>query len=288
MRAYPLPVLAMLLSMWGCGPAEPPAKAPVAGPGAVPTASGGGAAAHDFSGSAVPPDLKQGVASMDAAGATKTRGLLSEIYSQAAPSVVMIQGKGGNGSGTLISRDGTILTNWHLVGGAESVNVVFKPADEGSRSVSKGLTFGRVVRVDEIADLALVQVGEVPTGVVPLTLGGSGDVRLDADVHAIGHPGADSMWGYMKGKVKHIRSQHTWSSPALKQHRAAVIEAHTTDIPVESGAALLSVGGKLIGVGTAKSTQEQLSIAVALDELTRFLAQQESRRADGTMFRAPR
>ena len=287
MRAYHLPVLVMLSSMAGCGPGEPPAKPAVSGSGASPTAPGSGAATHDFSASALPPlDLKKGVESMERAGEVKTRGgPLPEIWPQVSPSVVMIESNTGNGSGALISKDGTILTNWHLVRDQESVKVGFKPADEGSKAESRPLVLGRVVRVDEIASLALVQVpvGEVPAGVVPLGLGGSGDVRLEADVHGIGHPDGDSKWGYMKGTVKEIRLQHRWSSPALKQHRAAVIEAHTKDVPVDSGAAVLSMGGKLIGVGMSKSAYDQLTMSVALDELTRFLAQQQSRRADGSL-----
>jgi hypothetical protein len=138
--------------------------------------------------------------------------------------------------------------------------------------------------VDEVADLALIQAGEVPPGVIPLALGGAGEVRPDAVILAIGHPDGNNQWGHMSGTVKEIRPQYSWASPALKQHRAVIIEAYTTDPPVDSGAAVLSAGGKLIGVGTIKSTQDRLAFSVALDELTRFLSQQESRRSDGSLF----
>lgn len=47
---------------------------------------------------------------------------------------------------------------------------------------------GQVVRVDQIADLALVKVSEVPTGVEPMPLGEMSEVAVGNDVHAIGHP----------------------------------------------------------------------------------------------------
>jgi S1-C subfamily serine protease len=137
------------------------------------------------------------------------------------------------------------------------------------------------VRVDEVADLALIRVAKVPPGVEPLKLGDARDLSVGDDVHAIGHPTGEA-WTYTKGVVSQLRRDYQWSSKAtLKAHRANVIQTQTPINPGNSGGPLLTSDGKLVGVNSFKSQGEGLNFAIAVDDVRRFLGTTENRLAKG-------
>ena len=86
----------------------------------------------------------------------------SQIYKRHARSVVLILTKDSLGTGTLISSDGDIITNYHVVKGFLEVGVVFKPITDGLKIGDADLLRARVIKVDEVADLALIRVDRVP------------------------------------------------------------------------------------------------------------------------------
>ena len=90
-----------------------------------------------------------------------------QIYRAVSPAVVLVATKEGLGSGSLLDTAGNIITNWHVVKGYEYVAVIFKPTVEGKEPTRDDIKRGRVVKYDEIADLALVKVSEVPTDIGP-------------------------------------------------------------------------------------------------------------------------
>jgi S1-C subfamily serine protease len=81
----------------------------------------------------------------------------AQIYRTVSPSVVLVATKEGFGSGSLLDTTGNIVTNWHVVRGYEYVAVIFKPTVEGKEPTRDDIKRGRVVKHDEIADLALVK-----------------------------------------------------------------------------------------------------------------------------------
>ncbi|MEA2256894.1 MAG: hypothetical protein QOG35_2939, partial [Solirubrobacteraceae bacterium] len=83
------------------------------------------------------------------------------------------------GSGFVIARDGTILTNAHVVNGASKVTVQF--ADKQS-------AVARVLGKDESTDLALLKVDPKGLSLTPLVLGSSRDVQVGDPAIAIGNP----------------------------------------------------------------------------------------------------
>jgi S1-C subfamily serine protease len=99
-----------------------------------------------------------------------------QIYRAISPSVVLILTKDGLGSGSLIGADGTILTNYHVVRGYDTVVVVYKPTSEGKQPTRDEIKQGQVVKIDEIADLALVKAFDVPSGRVPIRPRRVGDI----------------------------------------------------------------------------------------------------------------
>ena len=209
-----------------------------------------------------------------------TRGAQSvAIYKKFSRSVVLVINDEGLGSGSLIDSRGDVLTNWHVVQGSSVVAVVFKPLQEGRQVSGADARRAEVIKVDELADLALLHVDAVPEGVIPIPLGALKDVEVGADVHAIGHPDGQS-WSYTQGVVSQIRRDFTWGYEDKSKHRGTVIQTQTPINPGNSGGPLISDSGTLIGVNSFLSTDAQgINFAVAIDEVARFLADPSRRPA---------
>ena len=128
-----------------------------------------------------------------AAGATAAGRELSveEIYRRAAPGVVLVRAggeadsfpfgdrRGALGSGFVIDGEGRIVTNYHVVAGADSVTVGFSDEEEVE---------AEVVGSDPSSDLALLDVDVRAAELTTLPLGDSASVGVGEDVVAIGNP----------------------------------------------------------------------------------------------------
>jgi S1-C subfamily serine protease len=193
-----------------------------------------------------------------------------QLYRAASPAVVLVVSESGLGSGALISAGGDIVTNWHVISGQREVGVIFKPQVEGKDITKADVRRAVVVKSDEVADLALLRVLEVPQDVTPLQFGLFSDVSVGADVHAIGHPTGQA-WTYTKGVVSQIRQNYKWTSESKKAHQATVIQTQTPINPGNSGGPLLADDGRIIGINSFKSAGEGLNFAVAVPDLQRFL-----------------
>ena len=104
---------------------------------------------------------------------------------------------------------GLILTNAHVVGDNREVAVIFKPQQEGDRIDPAKAVLGRVLKVDPVRDLALVEAASVPSNAKVMDFGAMSEVQVGADVHAIGHPSGQT-WTYTKGIVSQIRRGYEW------------------------------------------------------------------------------
>jgi S1-C subfamily serine protease len=150
--------------------------------------------------------------------------------------------------------------------------VVFKPIVEGKEPTREDIKRGRVVKYDEISDLALVKVSEIPTGRTPVRLGDASEVAVGMDVHAIGHPTGEA-WTYTTGVISQYRQAYQWQAGGDSiKHKADVIQTQTPINPGNSGGPLLSDSGNLIGVNSFKSEGEGLNFAVSVDEVRKFIA----------------
>lgn len=184
------------------------------------------------------------------------------VYKTAAPSVVVIVSDDGLGSGALISSNGDIVTNLHVVGNSRMVGVIFKSESE-SQTVATSSRNARVIKIDKKADLAIVRVNSVPRGVTPLRLSGVSDVMVGSNVHAIGHPTGNT-WTYTRGYVSAIRRGFSWN----EKHKADVIQTQTPINPGNSGGPLLNDEGAIVGINSFKdSSSEGLNFAVAGDHV---------------------
>jgi S1-C subfamily serine protease len=201
-----------------------------------------------------------------------------EIYHDAAPAVVLILTKDGLGSGSLIGKEGEILTNWHVVKGFNEVGVVLKPATEGEKPTQDDIKTAKVVRYDAVADLALVKMADPLIDRKPFRLADASEIRVGADVHAIGHPKGET-WTYTKGIISQYRRDFEWSSSSDPNgvHQADVIQTQTPINPGNSGGPLITETGLLIGVNSFKGEGEGLNFAVSIDTIIPFLQRQTNR-----------
>lgn len=208
-----------------------------------------------------------------------TRGL-SEIalYKTLSPGVVLIVSSDrGIGSGFIISDEGDIITNWHVVGDAEMVGVIFKGAG-GDRPSQ--IHQAIVEKVDQTADLALLRVLAPPANLTTLKLGTMEGLEVGADVHAIGHPTGEA-WSYTKGIVSQIRPGYRWRSENGVAHSAMVIQTQTPINPGNSGGPLINDEREVVGVNTFKKEGSGLNFAVSVYNVREFLATKEAVAREG-------
>ena len=204
------------------------------------------------------------------------------LFKTVSPSVVLIVTDKGIGSGTLVGDKGLILTNWHVVEGKKDVGVIFKPESDTQKISEKDVKVAKVIKIDQLADLALVQASEIPAGRKPLKLGDISEIAIGTDVHAIGHPRGES-WTYTKGVVSQYRNDYKWDVGDNINHTADVIQTQTPINPGNSGGPLISEGGTLIGVNSFVDPKSQgINFAVSIDDVNKFISRQGNRLAPAT------
>jgi putative serine protease PepD len=183
---------------------------------------------------------------------------LARVADAVLPSVVSITidegGATAQGSGVIISEDGRILTNNHVVEAAASggdLRVTFSNGDTADASI-----VGR----DPATDLAVIQAEDV-SGLRPATFGNSADLHVGDTVLAIGSPlGLNG--SVTSGIVSAVNRSITLGgssqgSPFENQsapQTTASINAIQTDAainPGNSGGALINADGQVIGINTA-------------------------------------
>lgn len=195
----------------------------------------------------------------------------AQLFAEHAGSVVLILGKSSLGSGAIVSTDGLILTNHHVVDEGSNYAVIFFRAD--GRIDLAPRHAAHLVKVDQVADLALLRLDNPPADIKPLRFGSTDDLKVGVDVHAIGHP-KGQIWSYTKGLVSQIRPDFTWSG----NHRAQVIQTQTPLLPGNSGGPLLSDDGLILGINAFIDPKvASLNFAIGIDEIQRFLARTDNR-----------
>jgi S1-C subfamily serine protease len=200
-----------------------------------------------------------------------SRGQINEdVYEQAARATVAIVTEKGVGSGAVISAQGEVLTNWHVVQGTELVVVAFKPKGSEHRDAQRGFT-ARVVKVDPTTDLALVRIDAPPSRLVVLPLGSLRNIIEEQDAYAIGHP-AGNTWTYTPSLIRRVSENFQWKSGEVAR-TATVILTQSQRNPGNSGGPLLNDAAELIGLHSLRADETNgINYAVAIDTIKKFLA----------------
>lgn len=203
----------------------------------------------------------------------------AELYRKLAPLVVLVVTDDGLGSGSLVSADGTVLTNNHVILGFDQATVILKPVKEGAAPTDEDAFTADVVKVDQVADLALLKIRDWP-GWLYVELGDADAVSVGDDVHAIGHPKGET-WTYTKGVISAMRNGYSWVYGGEFKHQADVIQTQTPINPGNSGGPLFDDEGRLIGVNSfGEGDAQGLNFAVSVREVRRFLETSDNRYAE--------
>ncbi|MBI5492173.1 MAG: trypsin-like peptidase domain-containing protein [Deltaproteobacteria bacterium] len=173
------------------------------------------------------------------------------IYEEAGPSVVNIVSttvsydffynpvpSTGSGSGVIIDRSGNIVTNYHVVEGARSLDVTLF---DGSKFAAD------VVGVDPGDDIALIRVKAPQARLKPIPMGDSSSLKVGQKALAIGNPfGLDKT--LTTGIVSSLgRTMRATNGRLIR----GIIQTDAAINPGNSGGPLLDSAGKMIGVNTA-------------------------------------
>mgnify|MGYP005846922789 CR=1 FL=1 len=178
------------------------------------------------------------------------------IYEQASPAVVAIDTDKSNGSGTIISPDGMILTNAHVVSEGGTVKVTLADGREFTADV---IGFG-----ENGLDLAVVKIPNV-RNLPTIPMANASSLRVGQRAYAIGNPFGRFQGTFTQGIISRIDQQR-----GLIQTDAAIN-------PGNSGGPLLNSNGELIGVNTSIFTRGQsggsigIGFAIPVDKLPEFL-----------------
>ena len=168
----------------------------------------------------------------------------------------------GSGSGFVWDREGRIVTNFHVVYGADSITVTM---------VDRADYKARVVGLDPDHDLAVLQIKAPPDSLAPVTIGSSRELRVGQKVLAIGNPfGLDHTLttGVVSALGRTIKSMTDRTIDGVIQTDAAIN-------PGNSGGPLLDSAGRLIGVNTQivspSGAFAGIGFAVPVDTINRIV-----------------
>lgn len=150
------------------------------------------------------------------------------------------------GSGVIIEADGLIVTNHHVIEGADSVMVVLNDRREFR---------AEVVGADAAADLALLRI-DPPASLPALPMGSSDALEVGDLVLAIGNP-----FGIGQTVTSGIISALSRTAPSVGSD-LSFIQTDAAINPGNSGGALVSIHGELVGVNTAIFTRGGGSIGI--------------------------
>ena len=200
----------------------------------------------------------------------------SQIYAKNVGSVVAISNQGttnffgqtsetaSSGSGFILTEDGYVVSNYHVVAGASRLTVILYDGTEYPATLVGG---------DESNDIALLKVEA--TGLQPVTLGSSDALVVGDQVVAIGNPLGEltstQTVGYISAKDRDITTDGTTIN--MMQTDAAIN-------PGNSGGPLFNMKGEVVGITTAKysgttnsgASLEGLGFAIPIDDVADMLS----------------
>ena len=220
-----------------------------------------------------------GVLSATTTGSTAVQNAdQSEVIAQARRSVVTITADGlnasgfspfgqptsGIGSGVILTGDGYILTNRHVVEGSSSLSVELETGE---------ILPATLVEMADDRDLALVKVDA--TGLTAARIGDSGSIRVGQTAIAIGSPLGTYTETVTKGIVSGLGRTVTVQDEATGRPTTleGLIQTDAAINPGNSGGPLLDAGGAVIGINTAvASSAEGLGFAIPIAEASDLIS----------------
>lgn len=223
-----------------------------------------------------PIPISNEAALIDAFGLDFAEKRVIEVYDRVSPSVVNITTQvlrrsfffevipeEGAGSGFILDKEGHIVTNFHVIEGANSVEVTF--IDETTLPAT-------IIGADPGNDIAVLQVNAPPELLQPVELGASGNLQVGQRAIVIGNPfgqfGGTLTTGVVSALERSIEGRDRRQITGIIQTDAAINQGN-------SGGPLLDSAGRVIGVNTAifspSGTNAGVGFAIPVDTLHRIL-----------------
>ena len=157
-----------------------------------------------------------------------------------------------SGSGFIISEDGYVLTNYHVIEGYSTVTV----------ATYDGKTYNaKVMGYDESNDIAVLQIDA--QGLIPVTLGDSSVLRVGDTVLAIGNPLGELTFSLTQGIVSALSRNVTVESGTTMN----LIQTDCAINSGNSGGALFNMKGEVIGITNAKYSSNAYSSEASIDNI---------------------
>src|SRR5438067_7075893 len=180
------------------------------------------------------------------ATSTQASTTAEAVYKQVSPGVVTItavvnSGRGSGqatGSGIVLDTNGNILTNSHVIAGAQQIQVTFSDG----RTVNATL-----VGSNTSADLAVIRVSVAASTLHPVTLGNSDVVQVGDSVYAIGSPFGLS-GSLSQGIISNLKQSGRTSDGG---NLSGLIQTDAAINPGNSGGPLVNAQGEVIGINTS-------------------------------------
>ena len=199
--------------------------------------------------------MYQAAPSGSATSTSSSTGSLADVASAVSPSVVVVtteqivtdnyfwggqQVLSGAGSGVILTTDGYIVTNYHVVEGAQQVTVTLH--DDSTYTAT-------VVGSDQQSDIALLKIEA--DGLTPAVLGDSDNVQVGEVVIAVGNPMGTLGGTVTDGIVSALNRDIT-----VEGNQMTLMQTSAAISPGNSGGGLFNTNGELIGIVNAKYSDE--------------------------------
>ncbi len=175
---------------------------------------------------------------------------LPELYEKCAPTITAIVGYKGEtgyswGTGVVLSEDGLILTNAHVIDDCDKVEVT---------CFDDEVYEAKLVGADSISDLAVLKIEA--TGLEPAAFGESASLQVGEPVAAIGNPlGEDFRMTLTNGIISAIERGISYNG-----HTMSLLQTNTAINEGNSGGALFNMHGQVIGITNMKMMSSYSSI----------------------------
>ena len=162
---------------------------------------------------------------------------LQEIYAACIPSVVSISTDCGSGTGVVLSQNGYLVTNAHVVDGAKTIRVRLTDDREFT---------ARILGVDDVSDLAVLDIDA--TDLTPARFGYSDSLRVGDSVVAIGDPLGSELRGTMTNGIISAINRDV----AVDGRTMSLIQTNAALNSGNSGGPLIDCYGQVVGINTLK------------------------------------
>jgi serine protease Do len=192
-----------------------------------------------------------------------------ELVKRHGDAVVIVKNATGTGSGFVISKQGHVITNYHVVEGHNKVQVtLFRRTEQGYEK--QELKKSRILALQPLRDIALLQLdvselkGDLPD---PVVINDDDDLRVGDLVFAIGNP-----LGLERSVTQGIVSSATRTMGHMR-----LIQTDASINPGNSGGPLFNARGEVVGIVCAGATSfDGLAFGIPSSDLVDFLVHRES------------